>query len=311
MFRKLYNQAVLKARLLPAGPVLIVQGGVSLDPGAPDLAFVRTLRDGVPTVYLPGSSLKGVLRAHVERLLATWVGEAAAENPFDFKTPRRQQAQEQRKKGDTAATYRISCATDRLFGSNEVAGRLRIADALPPSQSETQAANQTETRYGIAIDRTTQAVKGKALFEQEAVTGGSFALSLHIENYDLWMLALVLQALTDLHAGLVQIGHAKSRGFGTVTLDRPEISLRWPGRDPGQIAGAGACERSPDVRRRYGLSDDDRTDRPAGCETLTEGLFSVARYRGHDAFAGLLQQLGSGEESPLQRFVSREVRHGV
>src|SRR5690606_22550240 len=136
-------------------------------------AFVRTIHGGEPTVYLPGSSLKGVVRAHAERLLATEIGEAAAEDPFDD-GPRRERAKAARRadQPDRPAVYRASCEADRLFGSTEVAGRFRIADALPTPET-LATANRTEIRFSVAIDRAKQSVR-HGPFDQEAVTGGRF-----------------------------------------------------------------------------------------------------------------------------------------
>ncbi len=290
MFRKLYNQAQLTGVLQPDGPLLIVKGGGALDPIAPDLAFVRSQRNGEPTVYLPGSSLKGVLRAHAERILATEVGLPAAENPFDFGSPRRKAAHGERE-GNTPGVYRLSCEADRLFGSTEIAGRFRIGDAYPTVQS-TEAANRTEIRYGVAIDRAKQSVQ-VGPFEQEAVTGGEFEFRATLENFELWMLSLVLQVFRDLHEGLVQIGHAKSRGFGSVRLERPLLRLRWPGEAPTQIQGAGAREPSAELREAYGLDGADAIDLPLGGTPEAAGLFggySYPDWKGinpvHQALAG-------------------------
>lgn len=303
MFRKLYNQALLTGTLVPDGPLLVVQGGVAHDPSAPDLAFVRTVRAGRSTVYLPGSSLKGALRAYAERLLATYVGVAAAEDPFRQEaSPRRQAAAAAREKGSTPEVFRLSCEADRLFGSTEIAGRLRVSDALPPPAEEA-AANRTEVRYGVAIDRAKQSVKAGP-FEQEAVTQGSFALQVTLENFDLWMLSLLLQCLADLHAGLIPLGHGKTRGFGTVRLDSPKLVLRWPGRAPAELRGAGACEPDEEVRHAYGLSGDDRALLPAGGATAAFGLFSGY---GYDGWPGLEAVLGALAGGPWARFLAEAV----
>src|SRR5204862_7823670 len=69
--RQLFNEATLSLSLTPDGPILIKAGEGEADPTRPDMSFVRTIRGGEETVYLPGSSLKGVLRAHCERLART------------------------------------------------------------------------------------------------------------------------------------------------------------------------------------------------------------------------------------------------
>jgi len=302
MFRKLYNRALFEALIEPDGPILIVEGGTTLDPTAPDLAFVRTWRGGEPTVYLPGSSLKGVVRAHAERLLATEISEAAAEDPFE-EGPRRGQAKAARTadRPDRPAVFRASCESDRIFGSTEIAGRFRISDALPPSAESAAAANRTEIRYGVAIDRAKQSVR-HGPFEQEAVTGGSFRLRAVMENFELWMLALVLQVLRDLDEGFVQIGHAKTRGFGTVRLLDPSLRLLWPGQCPGRLEGAGARERSEEARAAYGLTPDDAEPVPEGAGEDSAGLFAGYRFTGWEPLAALLDPLVIG---PWKRYVGR------
>lgn len=310
MFRKLYNLARIEAHLVPDGPLLVVQGGVSLDPTGADLAFVRTQRNGDPTVYLPGSSLKGVLRSHVERLLVTALGESAAEDPFDFKAPQRSRANEYRNddKQDRAAVYEASCLADRLFGSTEIAGRCRFDDAYPAEGHE-EAANRTEIRFGVAIDRAKQA--GKNPREQEVVTGGRFLLRGTLENYELWMLGLVLQALADLGEGFIQIGHGKSRGFGTVKIEK-EASLRllYPGRRPAALEGAGAREQDAAQRKAYGLADDDRLDLPQGMTETSEGLLQGWRVKDWDGVKSLRNGLLG---DPWQALLARkqgEAAHG-
>lgn len=274
MFARIYNQALITAELAPDGPLLVKEGGVSLDPAAPEMAFVRTQRNGRPTVYLPGSSLKGVLRAHGERLLATALGPQAAEDPFQFESPRRKVARQARKDRDTAAVYRESCEADRLFGSTELAGRFRVADAYP-TEATFDAANRTEVRYEVQVERATQA--GKHPREFEAVTGGRFTLRATLENFELWMVALVLQALDDLDAGLLQVGHGKSRGRGAVRVLEPIVTLRWLGNLPPELRGTGY---SDELRPAYGLSANDEASLPSGAVEETSGLFAGYRFGG-------------------------------
>lgn len=312
MFRKLYNQAVLTGELEPDGPILIVQGGAALDPVVPDLAFVRTRQGDQSTVYLPGSSLKGVLRAHGERLLATYIGLPAAESPFAKKrhAPRRGEAERRRKKNDTAGVYKLSCEADRLFGSLQIAGRFRIGDAYPTKSSRTDA-NATEIRYGVAIDRSKQSTFGGALFEQEAVTGGRFHFQATFENFELWMVSLVLQVLRDLDVGLVQIGHAKSRGFGSVHVLSPALELRYPGPAPGRLEGVGAREPDPEVREAYRLSPDDHAALSGLPDPKTDGLFSSYRLEEWPALHGLRAALTEKVWTPFVQRATRELGHGA
>ena len=75
MHARFYNEARLDLTLRPVTPLLIKAGGATgLDPSRPDMEFVRTRRasENGPwqeMVYIPGSSLRGVLRSHGERLV--------------------------------------------------------------------------------------------------------------------------------------------------------------------------------------------------------------------------------------------------
>ena len=69
MMRKWLCQADVAVHLEPVDPVLIKSGYATLD--GPDMVPVQTLRDGKETYYFPGTSLKGVLRSHFERIART------------------------------------------------------------------------------------------------------------------------------------------------------------------------------------------------------------------------------------------------
>lgn len=311
MFRKLYNQAVLTGELEPDGPVLIVEGGASLDPVAADLPFVRTPQNGGSTVYLPGSSLKGVIRAHGERLLATHIGLPAAENPFstdEEEVPRRQKAKDARENGDSTAVYRLSCEADRLFGSTLIAGRFRVGDAYPTEPNQTTA-NTTDIRYGVAIDRKKGSVQ-HGPFEQEAVTRGRFHFQATFENFELWMVSLVLQVLRDLNVGLVQVGHAKSRGFGTVRVKKPALTFRYPGPAPGRLEGVGARETETELREAYGVSADDYAELNSLPEPETDGLFSTYRLEGWKELNRLQTALAGGLWTSFVQRATKELDNG-
>ena len=297
MFAKLLNHARIQARLVPDGPILIGEGSASPDPLAPDLAFVRTNYRDAETVYLPGSSLKGVLRAHIERLLRTAIPDARADavapDPLDFRARKDVEAlrKEARRNNKTAKVYRESALADRLFGSVHLAGRFRVADAYP-DDADRGAANRTETRYSVAIDRRKQAVR-QGPFDVEAVTGGGFRLSATLENYDLWMLTAVLQAMQDLEDGFLAVGRATTRGFGALRVEAPTLEVRWPGHRSGEgtrFDGAGARAGRDDCRR-YGLRENDAIDMPELCATSRRGLFTVGRCEGWDDLGELLRRL--------------------
>src|SRR5690606_16741841 len=140
-----YNVLRLELRLEPAGPLLIKAGGYAADPSLPDMSFVRTARaDGQETVYIPGSSVKGVLRGFVEQALRTiddrqgWMW-ACPTFPSNAESCGKRLEKEER----SCEVYRQSCGACRLFGHTRLRGRLAVTDLMPAGEV------RTETRYGV------------------------------------------------------------------------------------------------------------------------------------------------------------------
>ena len=295
MFNTLTNSARIDFTLVPAGPLLVRASTSGLDPALADQEFQRTWHQGRSTVYLPGSGLKGALRSHCERLLRA-AGRFACDP-----TSRGQDACHQRTlppagtATDPDHPHANQCPACFTFGSLQLAGRFRAADAYPPEELW-EATNRTEVRTGVGLDRRTQAPVPGALFDLEAVVDGGFRASLGGESFSLWQLGLVLAALADLDAGLLQLGGGKSRGMGTVRVRDAAIELRFLDRAQGQLCGA---RRHALDAHDYGLPENDVLPAGDGAEEGQSGLFRTVGYRG-DAVAGLGERLASG---PLARYL--------
>jgi CRISPR-associated RAMP protein (TIGR02581 family) len=266
MFKQLLNEAVLDIAIQPQGPVLIKSGELGgADPTHADMEFVRT----VGQVFIPGSSLKGVVRTHAEKIarsLQPQVGPGrGACNPLDTRVScggrlERNQAADTR--------YAESCFACRLFGSTAVAGRVRFADALP------SGAVLIEERNGVAIDRVYGSV-AVGPFNYEVVTKGAFIARLTFRNFTLAQLALVGMALRDLGDGRVGLGFGKSRGMGRVTVGWGRIELRYPlgtlkGVATDALLGVGALY-APEPNTNYGFPAGDRAALPDGLRFEDDG----------------------------------------
>ena len=70
MLKQLVNECLIELVIRPDGPILIKSGIETVS--GPDMSFVRTWRNGEEQVFLPGSSLKGVLRSNAERITRTF-----------------------------------------------------------------------------------------------------------------------------------------------------------------------------------------------------------------------------------------------
>jgi CRISPR-associated RAMP protein (TIGR02581 family) len=223
VFKQLLNEAILDLAIEPNGPILIKAGeSGGLDPTHPDMEFVRTNNQ----VLIPGSSLKGVVRAHAERIVRSLQPNTAPRDGRSACDPlNRNQSCGFRLERERLAShekYRQSCAICRLFGSTVVAGRVRFADALPVGE-----APRIEERNGVAIDRVYGSV-AVGPFNYEVVTKAVFKTRIMFRNITLPQLALIGLALRDLGEGRVGLGFGKSRGLGRVTVDWGRLELRYP-----------------------------------------------------------------------------------
>lgn len=257
MHKRLINELSITLTIEPDGPLLIKagdRGGV--DPTRPDMEFVRTWHNGDETVYLPGSSLKGMLRAHCEKIART-VARAETEgemqtrlscNPLksDARAPDGscgEKFSRSRDKPSPEEAFRRSCFVCQMFGNTELASHVRISDAYPQTKAVAERTNRTEERYGVAIDRVYGSV-AVGPFQLEAVTDGAFTATVQIRNFTTAQLGLLGLALRDLRQQRVRMGFAKSRGLGRVRVTIDSATLRYPLGDllPGlqqdQLAGA-------------------------------------------------------------------------
>jgi len=286
---------------------LIKAGESGADPTRPDMEFVRTHYDGKETIYLPGSSLKGILRSHCERIARTVDnkerrvkrgGQALSCNPleegtqkerkdfscnkyFEAKKDEIQKAvkgNEQTSRG--AEIYRRSCFVCQMYGNTALSSHIQITDAYPVEVDKVV----TEARSGTAIDRIYGSVLPGALFQFEVATQGTFKTEIYIKNFTTSQLGLLALALRDLQMQRIAIGFAKSRGLGRVKANVESVLVRYPSGtfwpiENGNVYGVGAL---PCETNGYGFREDDSVT-VADVKYETDGWGSMsAELKGMD-----------------------------
>lgn len=321
MFRTLYNQARILYRLEPVTGLLIKSGRESFDPTRPEMEFIRTRvevvhngrRDVHATPFVPGSSLKGVVRSHAERILRALEIEACdiTRKDEDCRSRWKEEAGEQERK----MPYKEHCYACRTFGDTELAGRVRLTDAYPwkpgaAAEERGQGVQQVqiEQRPGVKIDRRTGTSARGALFELEVVTAGSFYGEIFLRNYQLWQLALLALVLRDMDEGFQRVGAMKSRGLGRVKVRIEELAIQQQGPlvgpDPRELRGVGAVST---IRTSYGLTEGDAVAAPDGLQSRGEGILRVVFTPIGDNVHGVWEDLASllidPEGSPWRRFL--------
>ncbi len=263
MFSKQLNQIRIDLSIEPEGPLLIRSGRQGADPTRPDMECVRTTVEGRSSVYIPGSSLKGVLRAHAERLLRSEgvpIVETFSNNA--------EKVFKQKSLGPDV--YSGTSPLGRTFGTLHLKSRVAVSDHIPGGHAapgsderkrELDRANATEQRNGVGIDRLMGSAKRGALFDQEVVVQGRFDGKILMRNVQLYQLALILLVLRDMDEGFVQLGSGTSRGNGWVraTIRKLVVETRKGKTPMGRLAGIGGLAEPMDG---YDLFGGDRIDLP-------------------------------------------------
>lgn len=270
MLKKLINHAAVEFTIVPIDPMLI-NSGVATVSGV-DMSFVQTFRLGDSSEpYIPGSSLKGVVRSYGEKICRS-LRDDPVPVCLPYLTPGKEQRGEEKqascglrisdwkknnkkKELPTDEIYKVSCPACRTFGSLQFRGRLETSDCYLNEESRQQSGYGLETRDGVAIDRLTGGAAGGAKFDLEVLTKGCFNARIEIKNFERWQLGLLALILRDMEQGLVRIGMGKSRGLGRFKTEVEDFSVSYYGAKNNQPNGlVGLADRCSDEEvKAYGL----------------------------------------------------------
>lgn len=221
-FHILRQRLRLTGEITTATALRVGSGGAGQLDGA-DLAVMRDA-EGFP--YIPGSSLKGVLRSTVESLL-----RGALLDPTDPLWPCDPHCEVERSdvNRDGACGYHPSnkrseaesqiprhCPVCQLFGSRVLASHVRFTDAHVHADQR-GGRPSIEIRDGVAIDRDLRVVRGGLKYDFEVVAPGTrFALEFFVDNPEDWLMGLIVLAFEQVADGFAALGGFSSRGLGRV-----------------------------------------------------------------------------------------------
>jgi CRISPR-associated RAMP protein (TIGR02581 family) len=277
MLKKIINHAIVEFRIIPLEPLLIKSGQATT--GGVDMSFVRTYRTaGKDYPYIPGSSLKGVIRSYAEKIC-----RSLRYNPVPVCLPYVKPGEEQPGENNQAScglrlnkykddplagaeVYRLSCPACRLFGSHWFIGRLATSDAYLDGTDYL-----LEIRDGVAIDRLTGGTAGGAKYDLEVLTRGEFRTSLEIRNFERWQLGLAALVLRDMEQGLVRLGFGKSRGLGRIRIEIESFKISYFNQAPDRLAGLASFTKE-DEHRMYGFFPESDIQAPPLPEPEADGL---------------------------------------
>jgi CRISPR-associated RAMP protein (TIGR02581 family) len=299
MLKRLVNEARFALDIETTGPLLIKSGHATLT--GPDMAPVETYRNGGSQVYIPGSSLKGVFRSHLERVIRTLRPDAVVvADPFERDDRPDQSCSawfDQRKRSgeslDNATVYAESDPIARLFGSTSFIGRISIGDGyLFDSGQDTYVTERrlpTELRDGVGIDRLTGGQSHGALFNLSVISSSTmFRTNILLRNFECWQLGAMLLVVQDMQDELIRLGSGTSRGLGSVRGRVDTVNIHYLGRTPNrsdtEIWGLGRFlgENSP-----YGTYADDVLSLSLAPPEQQRGIRTVQQFT-QDDLPGLI-----------------------
>ena len=188
---------------------LSIGAGKGIPKGGIDNPIVRM--NEVP--YIPGSSLKGVLRSEAERYVKSFF---PSEFVCDILNPTDEKNGELARKRNLKESYE-PCIICRILGGPTLASHVTFHNALPYSPF------RTEMKTSVSINRITGGQHPGRLFDVEYVVPFTrFRFEMRVDNIDLMggsMEAKVVNHLLNiLTKGQVWLGGRKSVGMGNVKL---------------------------------------------------------------------------------------------
>ena len=315
MLKKLVNEAFCTLHIETTGPLLVKSGHANVV--GPDMTPVVTYRNKRNEVFIPGSSLKGVFRSHLEKIICG-ISPGVVCYPFESANERQADPDARQhdyrdscgglftaysKKGEryrqeleerTDLVYKASCPTCRLFGSTGFIGRLAISDAYLVGDAV------LERRDGVGIDRLTGGASHGAKFELEVVaTETVFECDIHLRNFEIWQLGMLFIVLEELQDELISIGSGRSRGLGKVRASLVEKSV---GEQTGKFMTSSLLEsEEPDNQvwglgrwlnnGSYGTWEDDYVRLGAEMKPVARGIRNIRAFGEHtnEQFTALRQ----------------------
>ncbi len=187
---------------------------------------------------LPGSSLRGILRAHAEKIARTLATlNCAKRNEFLMRCPAcnphagkeaplsscNSLLREYHKKNQIPPDKDVKeeqlCLACQLFGSSYKGSRLYISDGHHTNEPELKIMDF------LAIDRFTGGGKEGAKFNALILWKPAFKVSMLLENPKEWELGWLMLVFRDMLDGLLPVGFGQNKWFGNVELKEESIKM--------------------------------------------------------------------------------------
>ena len=240
-FLKLDNRYIVTCTLTPTAALHVGGGVVS---GKTDAPFFEDHMGPL----IPGSTLRGVMRSRLERVLQAIGGDRGCvlftdDQEIECRThptcftvngkllekfkkdhATKPSAERERLLEQKLLEGNGLCDICRLFGSPLLGSKLRISDARPDDAKR-------QVRDGVGIDRDTETAREHIKYDFEALDSTGFLLRTEIENATANDLALLAILFQEMREPGIDVGGKKSRGLGRCRLTGPLTVKGFSGRE--------------------------------------------------------------------------------
>ena len=191
--------------------------------------------------YVPGTSFRGWIRSHAEKIVRTVCQNDGLLccDPFEEDETSENLSCSKRldiykkKNIPDFVPYANACVICKLFGCTGSASRITISDSKP------KVGIMPLSRDGIAIDRFTGGNSSGALFKNQVLSNVSFKTKVIIKNFEIWQLGLLAYVFRDMEQELVPFGFGKSKGYGQVKSSIDNMRFIYFTKNQTKLAGMG------------------------------------------------------------------------
>jgi len=223
---KIFNQVVIDVRLEVNRTLVVGSGQGDITPGGIDIPQIRMTTGRQPDFpgepYLPGSSLKGAIRATCETVIRTFVDDYQASNILHYEDAPEEQA-------DCGKGDEPLCMMCDTFGNTNRISKVSFDDAfLTPSSWNLLRDAAVQSRAGISLKRTDGTVDKGPFFIEFIPRGAEFEFQVLCTNILPAELKLLLLAMELFNRGRFKLGGQKSRGMGSVTFEIAKVTTYLP-----------------------------------------------------------------------------------
>lgn len=287
MLRQAVNEIAIEVELQGKSPLLIKDGRyqkptdgndskklahevfISKTPANQLMPAIRGGRwkdDGFP-FYIPGSSMRGAWRSHLEKLLRSLDEAPKVCDPMV--QPREDEeskpwadygagaeykacsaALTNKDEARTPYAYRVSCPVCQVFGNTGQASRLTVDEARKNGGLAVELDN-------VAVSRHTGSVISP--FKSIGIQDALFKTEIRLRNFELWQVGLLGHLFSELEAERAPLGSGKNKGWGRIKAKATKIEIGYVGFSDGLKSGrlAGVAEVLPAERHaHYGYEQE-------------------------------------------------------